>query len=425
MLPSRMALRFILWFVCVLLTQPQNRFPFLFPFHLADIAVAGAVGFHILAVGQERLPLIRMGAATKLGLVLLVLALISNEVGALQPSGEWNAYIDVVFKNVVVLLLVEALCNSVARVWAVEAVIFVATMWWIKGGLRLSMGGATYAGDRIMGPGVGLVENPNGFAYMLCVMIPLYLYFYQQTRHRYFRWIFLAIAIAAVFLTLKTGSRTGLICLLVLSFFLLPKYGARHKLALVVAGVAITLFSSSLGALNVERFKSIPAQITHFFGGEEAEEKPYDAMTQDEQSAWERRMKNKHTWALIKRYPIFGVGMNAADGLMPDDLPFARGQCHNEILTAGRQMGFIGMALYLSFLVLLFEYGRRVQKYCANWWPEISDLGWTLKLQAIVFAIGGSFSPLPWNIMTLILTACASALWAQVRQMQPPNLARS
>lgn len=417
---SRWALRFILWFVCILLTQPQNRFAFLFPFHIADIAVMGALGFHVMAIGQERIPVIRPGAASICGVILMGLALISNYTGALQPSGDWNAYIDILFKNVLILLLVEALCTNVARVWAVEATIFFATMWWIKGGLRLSLAGATYAGDRIMGPGVSLVENPNGFAYMLCVMIPLYLYFYQQVSNKYLRYVFLGIALSAVFITLKTGSRTGLICLIVLGGFLLPKYGARHKMTLIISAVVITLLSSSLGALNVERFKGIPAQIQHFLGGEKAVEKPYDAMTQDEQSAWERKMKNKHTWQLILRYPVFGVGMNPSDDMIPGDIGYARGQCHCEILMAGRQMGFVGMGLYAALLIILYRFGSAVQKRCNGWWPEVADLGWTLKLQAIMFVVGGSFSPLPWNIMTLILVACASSLWGLVKNMTPP-----
>lgn len=53
----------------------------------------------------------------------------------------------------------------------------MATLWWIKGGVRLSMSGATYAGDRLLGPASSLVENPNAFAYMMCVFIPLYLFF--------------------------------------------------------------------------------------------------------------------------------------------------------------------------------------------------------------------------------------------------------
>ena len=46
------AFRFLLWFVCILYTAPQNRFQFLLPLHIADIAVAGAVGLLLVTLGS-------------------------------------------------------------------------------------------------------------------------------------------------------------------------------------------------------------------------------------------------------------------------------------------------------------------------------------------------------------------------------------
>ena len=41
--------RFLLWYICVLFVQPQNRFTFLWPLHIADISFIAAVGLHALA----------------------------------------------------------------------------------------------------------------------------------------------------------------------------------------------------------------------------------------------------------------------------------------------------------------------------------------------------------------------------------------
>lgn len=413
-MPDRWALRFLLWYVCILFTQPQNRFYFLYPFHIADICVLGALGFHFLSGGQSGRQLLNLGPGSSLALGLMVMALLSQYVGAFQTNTAWNGFIDVTMKNSFVLILVEAMCFSAQRVWCVAATVLFSTLWWVKGGLRLSAAGATFAGDRLMGPAVSMIENPNGFAYMMCVMIPLYLYFFQQAREKWIKTAFLALALSSVFIVLRTGSRTGYLALIILGVFLLPKYGKNHKFALVVGALAIFTFSSSVGALNIQRFKSIPESIVAFLSGAVIEEGKLD---QDSQSAQERRFKNRDTWALIKRYPVFGIGMNPDESKFGDEYPYATGQVHCEWLMAGKQMGFPGIILYFSMLSVLFLCGHKVQHRCREAWPAMADLGWTFKMQAVVFFVGGSFSPIPWNAPMMILVGASSALWVAVRDL--------
>jgi hypothetical protein len=72
--------------------------------------------------------------------------------------------------------------------------------------------------------------------------------------------------------------------------------------------------------------------------------------------------------------------------------------------------------LYVILLVILYAHGRKIQKYAAKWWPEMSDLGWTFKMQTLAFVVGGAFSPLPWNAPELILVGVASALWTNEKE---------
>lgn len=413
---SLWAFRFLLFYICILCVQPQNRFTFLHSMHIADISVMGAVGLHLIAVTQEGQRLIRLGPATICALLLIIASLISLHTGIWQSNSNWNPNSDIIFKNSLVLIMVEAMAFSVPRVWAVQATLMFATLWWVKGGLRLISGGATYSGDRLMGPAVSLIENPNGFAYMMTVMIPLYLYFFQKAPSKILRWGFLALSLFSVYIVLETGSRTGLISLIAVGVFLLPKYGARHKVALGVLGVMVFLLMGVISPGNVERFKSIPASIQSFFAGVDEEANP-SKMSQDEQSAWERKMKNRHTWKLIKEHPLFGVGVNPDDVANIDweKYPYAYGQVHNELLYAGKQMGIIGILLYLSLMANVYIGGWRVQKAAKTWWPAIEDLGWTFKMQAVVFAVGGFFSPVPWNPLYLVLAGSASALVTNLR----------
>lgn len=417
---SLWAFRFLLWYITIMIVQPQNRFLFLYPLRIANLSILIALALHVFSALVEKRPIVRMGAATITALLLLVMAFVSLYTGPMQTSHAWNYYTDMLVKNVVMLIMIEAMVTSVQRAWAVLGTMLFATLWWIKGGLRLAGAGMSHGGDRLFGPAVSLVENPNMFAYMMCVFIPLYLYYYQQAPRGYMRWGFLGIALSAVFIAMKTGSRTGFLQLIVLGFILIPKYGRHHKMAFAV-GVAASLFIFTVaGAMNVERFKSIPDSFRAFLTGEVKE---VDELTQDQQSAQERRLKNRDTWRLIKDYPIFGVGINADEGLIGQSYPMATGQVHCEILMAGRQMGFVGMSFYVAFLTILYVFGRRIEMSCRQWWPAISDMGWMLKIQCVVFVIGGLFSPIAWHPILFVHVAVASALWGHIQSMGAPSSA--
>ena len=408
------AFRMALCYVCIMLVQPQNRFTFLWPLHIADLSFCGAVGLHVLACLKDRTPVVRFGPATCLAILLLGFGMLSQYAGEYQTSTEWNPWIDLVVKNAAILILLEAMMTSAKRVWAVQMVMLVATLWWVKGGLRLSAAGATYSGDRLMGATVGLIENPNSFAYMMCVFLPLYLYTYQQARKWWERYLFLAGALACIYIIFQTGSRTGLFTLCVMGVFLLRRYGRQHLKGLLVMCAAIAFLFPMTGERNLERFKTIPKSIASFLNRDKSQDAPHP-QTQDEQSAEERRMKNIHTWGLIKEHLLFGVGMSPNSSKYTDRWPMASGQVHCEILMAGRQMGLIGMSLYVGFWAVLIVGGWQIRRYARDW-PAIRDLGWTFQMQAIALIVGGSFCPLPWHPPMMVLAASASSLSGLLRE---------
>lgn len=401
------AFRFILWYICILLVQPQNRFTFLWPLHIANLAFIIGAGMHIFSCLESRRPLLRLGPATILTFVLLFFTTLSQYFGTYQISPAWNPYLDIMVKNSLLLIMIEAMADSVERVWAVQMTALFATLWWVKGGLRLAAVGATYAGDRLMGAAVSLIDNPNGFAYFMCIVLPLYLYAYQQGTRKWIKIFFLACALAAVYIVFQTGSRTGMLTLIAIGIFLVPYYGRKHISAMGVIILAIVLMYPLTGEKNKARFRTIPNSIASFFYGKA--DNPSGRMTQDEQSADERRMKNIDTWALIKENLIFGVGINPDQTKYVGRFPMAQGQVHCEILMAGRQMGLIGMGIYVGYLSIIILGGIWCWRH-AKHWPAVRDLGWTFVLQGVAIVVGGSFGPIPWHPFTLLLAGSASAL---------------
>lgn len=416
------AFRFILWYICVMFVQPQNRFTFLWPLRIANLSFLIAVGLHVFSCLESKRSLVRLGPATILALALLFFATLSQHFGVYQRSPAWNNFLDIIVKNSLLLIMVEALATSVQRVWAVQMTTLFATLWWVKGGLRLSQVGATYAGDRLMGAAVSMIDNPNGFAYMMCVFLPIYLYAFQQATKRWIRLSFLACALAAVYIIFQTGSRTGLVTLVVMGIFLLPHYGRNHFKGLVGILVALFFIFPLTGEKNMRRFRTIPQSMAAFLGSDEGRQRD-GPPNQDEQSADERQAKNRDTWALIKAYPVFGVGVSPDPAKYTDRFPMASGQVHCEILMAGRQMGMIGMGLYLGFIGVIYFGGGWVRRNSAHW-PAVQDLGWTFQMQAVAITVGGAFSPLPWHPPMMMLAGSASALMSILKAEKEAEMER-
>ena len=415
---SLTAFRMLLVYVVVMFVQPQNRFTFLWPLHIADLSFMGAVGLHVLACVQDRRPIVRFGPATVVSVLLVTFAMLSQYLGEYQTSSAWNPYIDIIVKNATLCILLEAMLTSVQRVMATQMVLLVATFWWIKAGVRLSAAGATYSGDRLMGAAVGMIDNPNGFAYMMCLFLPFYLYMFQQSRRTWERYAFLFLTLTGVYIVFQTGSRTGLLMLVLIAVFLLPRYGRHHLKVLFIAVVAIAVLFPMSGEKNIQRFKTIPQSISAFLGRGKKSDEPH-VMTQDEQSADERKEKNKHTWGLIKEHLLFGVGVCPDESRFAARWPMARGQVHCEILMAGRQMGLIGMGLYVAYWSILLVGGGLVRKRARDR-MAIADLGWTFQLQGLCIIVGGSFCPGAWHPPLMILTASVSALLANLSNPDDP-----
>lgn len=401
------AFRMLLVYVCILLTQPQNRFTFLWPLHIADLSFIAAVGLHVLACMQEGRPLLRMGPGTVTGLILLAMVPLSLAFGAFSLGFAWNNWVDMFVKNALLLILLEAMLTSKERVWAAQMTTLVATFYWLKAGLRLAAAGATYSGDRMMGAAIGLIENPNSLAYMMCFYLPLYLYACENSKAKWERWGYFALLFSAVYVIFKTGSRTGLVGLLVLGAFMLPRQLVRNLKGLVLAVVAVAVLLPMSGEKNIQRFKTIPQSMSAFFSGKQmVTDRP---LTQDEQSAEDRRWKNKHTWGLIKRHPVFGAGLNPDQLRFPPDLPMAKGQVHCEILAMGIRMGMPGMVLYVAMWVVAAVCGLKTMRRM-KWWPAMGNLGWIFFLQTVVLVVGGSFCPLPCHPPMMVLVASAAAM---------------
>ncbi len=196
---------------------------------------------------------------------------------------------------------------------------------------------------------------------------------------------------------------------------MLPVYGRHHIKALAIIVTVLVLIFPMTGEKNRARFRTIPQSVAAFFGDDSGREP--GPLSQDEQSAEDRQAKNRDSWALIKAYPVFGVGLNPDESEYTDRFPMAAGQVHCEFLRAGVLMGSVGIGLYFGILFVVFWGGNSAWRM-ARHWPAVRDLGWTLQMQALALTVGGMFSPHPWHPPAMLIAGCASALIVNLKEEQ-------
>ena len=425
---GRWAFRFTMWFILVLLTQPQFRFYFLIPFHLADIAFIGGFGFHVLDCMNNSKPFIRFGPATKLSCCLLACALSAHYLNPHQLNTNWNVDIDGLLKVSLIVILLEAQVNTIQKAIGITAVVVTGTLWWIKGGVRLASSGMTWGvGDRLMGANVSIIKNPNDFAYLMVFMIPAYFYFFQISTNRYLKIVFLGCMVGAAYIAIETGSRTGFLALITAFGMIAIIMWKEHRTLLLGSGAAllfgfpILMAAGVISQGNIDRILTIKDSVGVIFG--EEEEWSEEVLDVDAESAESRVIKARAAWDIICRYPL-GVGTEPRPSLFEGNKQ-AGGMVHNEILMAGRHMGFPGMIIYIVSLVLPIRLGLKIHKRAKDFWPEVACFGRVAAIQACVVIVGGMFSPSLFHFPHMLNVVATCCVWVHLKEMmaqQPMEL---
>ena len=398
-----------------MIVQPQVRFPVFQSMRIANLCMLIAGGLHILAVLQEGKPLIRWGPATKIGAALFLAMYLSMLMGPLNSAIYWwHPVVEGSGKFILTMVLIEAMAYNTKRVWAVMATLGISSLWWMKAGYRLAAVGASFRGDRLMGPATGLTTDPNAFAYLVCLLIPLYLYLGKYTTNKWVGWGYRAMSLLCVYIIFETGSRSGFVALIIMGLFLAIHFWRTQKMLIFLIPIGIVCIMPFVNPSNRERVLSIKQSVNSFVYGKTEVQ---GTMSQDEHSAYERRMKSKQSWELVKRYPVFGTGVVADQSRFPEDLPYTRGLVHCEILRAGVEMGWIGMLLYAGMVGIVIIGGWRIYRVSRGW-IEKGEIAWTLFAQGVTIAVAGYFSPIPWGPVTMILCGATGALVMNVKDCE-------
>lgn len=222
-------------------------------------------------------------------------------------------------------------------------------------GLARSERGQIYGsvfGLRLAGP----LGDPNFFAQILLVLVPvgLYLFWMEASRHaRVAAALFLALILAALVLTYSRGGALALGLVLVAS---LVYYGISWRRVL---GGGLALLLAAL-LLVPSGFRERLATVWQLLPGEE------QVLTEVDSSFEERLLLGKTAWEMFVRNPVVGVGAGnytarfseyaehlgsvARDYTDPGAARFP----HNLYLEVAAETGLLGLAVFTALLAGAF-----------------------------------------------------------------------
>jgi putative inorganic carbon (hco3(-)) transporter len=176
--------------------------------------------------------------------------------------------------------------------------------------------------------------NPNGLAFVICTVLPfLYLASGLSLKGRL---VFLLFTPACLYTLMLTGSRSGILGLIVVFFGILAK--SRRRLLWLTSGILLIVVCFPLLSADMQdRYLSIVGM------GEK------NAATAE--GRW-NGVEDNFTVALRK--PIFGHGLGtsreANANFGGEDKP-----AHNLYAETAQELGFVGLALLIAFVTAIFR----------------------------------------------------------------------
>jgi O-antigen ligase len=297
-----------------------------------------------------------------------------------------------------VLLIVLVMSVAVTTMARLRRLIFVQTasvaaiaaVTLIKGGTRLG---------RLEGAVHGIYENSNELALILVLTLPFCILFLLRTPSWTRKGIWAAAAGLMIYAILLTGSRAGLLAVLVCGAVCLREFGIRgRKAALVgaaaVAGVLMMLFA---GTTVSERFHDM---FNDQANTEEARA-AYGSAVQREALFWK-------ALDVTAEHPLFGIGpgnFNTLSGTWHDQ--------HNSYTQMSSEGGMPAFILYVLLLWCALANLRRVNRLAL---PESEGALFAMALRSSLygFMVGSFFSSAAYHFFPYFLVAYTSALLAIV-----------
>lgn len=191
----------------------------------------------------------------------------------------------------------------------------------------------------------GPIGDPNFFAQIMIVIVPISLERFLHEKRKIFKlislWTF-AVSVLTIFFTYSRGGLLALIFGMMILLFAYPPKGSMIPI-LIFSSI---LFVAFLPSNYVERLST----LTDIF-------KPRPSTRIDERSLQGRLSENLAALEMIKENPLFGVGLGSFNNLFPQyskklglALVASEREAHNLYLEVAAETGIVGFSLFAIVL---------------------------------------------------------------------------
>jgi O-antigen ligase len=393
--PLGAAFFWLLLFFVVYCARPEDWVPGLAVVPLAKIAGVFCGLSFLASIPQLR----RFLPRETIFLALLVFQLwLTVPLSPVWRGGAFYATLD--FSKVLLIVLVMGVAvTSIARL---RRLIFIQTASVAAIAAVTVLRKALVMG-RLVGAVHGIYENSNELALILVLTLPFCIAFLLRTPSWWRKVIWATAAMLLVYGTMLSGSRAGLLALLVSGGICLREFGIRgRRIALVLAagGVAAVLMLVASDTV-MDRFHDMFDEKPTTEAGRAA----YGSAVERQEMLWK-------AVAVTADHPLFGIGpgnFNSISGHWKDQ--------HNTYMQMSSEGGVPAFILYILLLWCALANLRRTNQLTS---PDSEEALFAMALRASLygFMVGSFFADSAYHFFPYFLVGYTSALVAIVEGKQ-------
>ncbi len=256
----------------------------------------------------------------------------------------------------------------------------------------------------------GSLANPNDFALHMLIGLPFFLLIFFDKRTAALLKLGAAAAILGmVYLTLQTGSRMGMICLLIIGVFTMMKASFSQRIALAVLTLSVVVALPAVAPETWARLSPMfnPAATHQSYAAREA-----TGSTLGRLDLLQRSLE------VTLQHPVFGVGIgefaDAEAGLAKSEGIPARWQVtHNAYTQVSSECGVPAFLCFVAVIfgslrlsLRLYDRTRRVPAY-----HQTAQMALNLALATACLAVGMFFDSLAYTYYPPVVAGLSVALW--------------
>lgn len=255
----------------------------------------------------------------------------------------------------------------------------------------------------------GTIQNANDYAMHMLLVLPAVAYYTMRAgRNVFYKVVGIFVTAAGLYELLGTGSRGGMLSLIITVLYILTKGSNRLRIGLLLS--IPLFFAFALPYIPGEAAQRLSA----FFGsGEEVAEASA--------SQGARTALFKESLKITVHHPVLGIGpgeFQDYQGLMAAGKG-ERGmwhETHNGYTQVSSECGIPAIAFYLAAMAMTFRSLRRSVKAKV---PILSPLAHTLSIMMVGYAVCLCFLSQGYTFAFVVLTGFSVSIERLLRQPEP------